>query len=230
MLDSFVNDKFVYLADARRLSFADEFPQEGVHGDDGRIYGFEGFQEFDQALGFCIVGAVLADGFQERFGIGLEDGQFVRQGRVEYGIGIFLIGVDIFFFATAHVTPDFHGRFGTAATELVVPDHTADDARIRCGNAVVVVDANLCQDAEGDFYFFITGQHIGQGIVQGMESFYDDGLARFEARRFFVEVALAFNEFKTGQMDVGSLTLAIKENLCEASKMAYFLSNFSSFS
>lgn len=32
---------------ARSLSFADEFPQEGVHGDDGGIYGFEGFQEFD---------------------------------------------------------------------------------------------------------------------------------------------------------------------------------------
>ena len=116
---------------ARSLSFADEFPQEGVHRDDGGIYGFEGFQEFDQSLGFCIVGAVLADGFQERFGIGFEDGQFVRQSRVEYGIGIFLIGVDVFFFAPAHVTPDFHGRFGTAATELVVPDHTADDARIR---------------------------------------------------------------------------------------------------
>ena len=45
---------------ARSLSFADEFPQEGVHGDDGGIYGFEGFQEFDQALGFCIVRTVLA--------------------------------------------------------------------------------------------------------------------------------------------------------------------------
>lgn len=106
---------------ARSLSFADEFPQEGVHGDDGGIYGFEGFQEFDQALGFCIVRTVLANGFQERFGIGLEDGQFVRQGRVEYGIGVFLIGVDVFFFATTHVAPDFHSRFRTTAAELVIP-------------------------------------------------------------------------------------------------------------
>jgi hypothetical protein len=87
----------------------------------------------------------------------------------------------------------------------VIPDHAADDARIRCGNAVVVVDANLCQDAQGDFDFFIAGQHIGQGIVQGMESFYDDGLARFEARRFFIEVAVAFDEFKAGQVDVFAL-------------------------
>ena len=38
-----------------------------------------------------------------------------------------------------------------------------------------------------------------------MESFYDDGLARFEARRFFIKVALAFDEFKTGQVDVFAL-------------------------
>lgn len=43
------------------LSFADKFPQEGVHRDDGRIYGLEGLQEFDQALGFRIIGAVLSD-------------------------------------------------------------------------------------------------------------------------------------------------------------------------
>ena len=87
----------------------------------------------------------------------------------------------------------------------MIPDHAADDARVRCGNAVVVVDAYLRQNAQGDLDFFIAGQHVGQGIIQGVKAFYDDGLARFEVRRLFVEIALAFDEFKAGQVDVFAL-------------------------
>ena len=123
--------------------------------------------------------AVLLDGFQQGFGIRLEDRQFIRQGRIENLVGIFLIGVDILFFAAADVGPNIHGRHGTAVAELLIPHHAPDDARIRRGNPVVVVDPDLGQDAEGNLGLFIPRQHVGQGIVQGMEAFYDDGLAFF---------------------------------------------------
>ena len=153
--------------------------------------------------------AALVDGFQERFGIRLEDRQFIGQSRVENRIGIFLIGIDVLFFAAADIGPDIHGRHGPAVAELLVPDHAADDARIRRGNAVVVVNAYLRQDAQGNLDLFIARQHVGQGIVQGVEAFDDDGLAFFQDCRLVVEMAVACDEIEAGQVDFLALVEVI---------------------
>ena len=65
----------------------------------------------------------------------------------------------------------------------------------------MVVDAYLRQDAQGNLDFFIARQHVGQGIVQSVEAFDDDGLAFLQDDRLFVEIAMARDEVEAGQMD-----------------------------
>ena len=65
----------------------------------------------------------------------------------------------------------------------------------------MVVDAYLRQDAQGNLDFFIARQHVGQGIVQSVEAFDDDGLAFLQDDRLFVEIAMARDEIEAGQVD-----------------------------
>ena len=65
----------------------------------------------------------------------------------------------------------------------------------------MVVNAYLRQDAQGNLDFFIARQHVGQGIVQSVEAFDDDGLAFLQDDRLFVEIAMARDEIEAGQVD-----------------------------
>ena len=134
---------------------ADKFPQERIAGNDGRIQSLEGVQEFQQPLRFGIMGAFLVNGAQQGLGVGLQHGQLVRQGRVENRISVFLIGVNIHFFAAAHVSPYVHRIQRAAVAELLIPYHAADNPRVGRRNAVVVVDADLRQYAQGNLIFFV---------------------------------------------------------------------------
>ena len=103
------------------------------HGDDAA-------DETQHAVGFAVGRRRGPDDLEQRFGVTFQHRDFIEEAGIEFGIGQFLERMDVILFAGADTRPAEDRIFGCHAAELVVTDHSAQQAIVTGGHARVLVD------------------------------------------------------------------------------------------
>ena len=144
---------------------AHKFLDQGIIRDFLPCRGKEIAQEFNQPLCRHILRHRVIYAEQLRFGVLLQHVQLIQRSGVKDRIRILLEGENIFFLALRHCVPRFNRAARVPAAELVIPNNAADETAVRCGNAVMVVNIQLCQRADKDFEFIFIRNLRCQPVV-----------------------------------------------------------------
>ena len=118
----------------------DEFAHDGCSRNETDIQGQEPFQKRKQTLRFDEFRRTMRHLSQQWFGKRLEGGEFIRQRRVEHYICIFLKGEDMLLLSPPDGFPARDSLGGGVAALSGVAHDTADESRVRGGNAVVTIE------------------------------------------------------------------------------------------
>ena len=153
-----------------------EFLQNGGTGHRVRRRGGKEADQLQHPLGLQIVGVLGPNLGQGPFGQGPQHGQLIDEHGIDEEVRVLVVGVDVDVLAPAHLVPQGQGVGGAEVAELHIPDHAADEAVVRGGQGVVVVQIELGQGGDEDAALLLLGDGIGQPRVQGVDALHDEDL------------------------------------------------------
>ena len=152
--------------------------------------------EFQEAVGFAVFGAVLRDGPEDQFGVGVEYGEFHQVGGVEHHIGVLLIGIDPLLFGAADVRPLVDGLAGGEGAVVVVADDAAQQPVVAGRHPVVVVERDAGEGRDEDLERILRRDLRDQLRVEGVDAFDQQHLAFRQLQVLAVVLAAARHEIE----------------------------------
>ena len=171
-------------------------------GGTGHRVGGRGGEEADQLqhpLGLQIAGVVGPDLGERPFGQRPQHGQLVDEHGIDEEVRVLVVGIDVDVLAPAHLVPQGQGLGGRKVAELHIPHHAADEAVVRGGQGVVVVQIELGQGGDEDAALLLLGDGIGQTRVQGVDALHDEDLVVGQAQAAVILDGAALLEVVAGK-------------------------------
>lgn len=159
---------------------ADELAEDGVIGDEVRREFFDQVEEGEEAFGGDAGAGGGFDAEEERLSEMFEDGEFVDECGVEGGVGVFLVGEDVIFFAAAYFFPRGEGVFGGPAAVCGIADDAADEAGVRGRDTVVAVNIELGKGGDVDAEEAVVRAGGAEAWVEAVDALGDDELIGLE--------------------------------------------------
>ena len=101
--------------------------------------------------------------------------------------------------APPHLVPQGQGVGRREVAELHIPDHAADEAVVRGGQGVVVVQVQLGEGGDEDAALLLLGDGIGQPRVQSVDALHDQDLVVAQTQAAVVVDGAALLEIVAGK-------------------------------
>ena len=165
----------------------------------------EVIQKLQQPVRLFPFRTVSRNGKQHRLRIAAQDGKFIDQGGVEHDIRTLLERENIILFPPPHARPHGDRIPCRIAARPLVTDDPAQKPSVCRRDPVVLIYVQLRQGGDINLEFALRRKRISEGVIDSVNSFYDQNLLRLQLQMSAFVFSLPCNKIEGRQLNVSAL-------------------------